>query len=162
MSWTALAVILLCLVLLVRRASKGPALTPESLEWPIRGLLRQGYNGGYLIIDVTRSKKFLRLDKYIRAPGDYGIELAFPKAEWSFAYYHRLLDFCTSRGIGYRISASVPGDPMEYLFIDFGNDHVRANAIVREVLLIVLDVPQNHPVYFKLENATPEDRLIDS
>jgi len=162
MTWTIVVVFLLSLGLFLRRASKGPARTPETLEWPIRGLLRQGYNGGYLLIKVARSNKFLQLDKYIRAPGEYGIELAFPKAEWSLQYFERLLDFCRNHGIEFRISSSSPGDPMEFLCIDFGNDYVRANDIVRKILVSVLDTPKDHRVYFKLENASTEDRLIES
>jgi hypothetical protein len=162
MSWALLILFLIGIGLFLRRASKGPARTVETLEWPIRGLLKQGFNGGFLVITVDGSNKFLQLDKYIRAPGDYGIELAFPKAEWSLQYYDRLLTFCESHAIPYRLSSSSPMDPLEFLFIDFGRDYVRANDIVKKILMTVLEVPKDNRVYFQLENASPEDRLVDS
>lgn len=82
------------IVIFLIRASKGPAHTLESLERPIRDLLNRGYNGGFLIISISWSKCFLQLIKYIKAPGDFGIELCFPKAKWSIYLFDKFALYC--------------------------------------------------------------------
>ena len=84
MMWLVISLVLVVAIgLVLRRAVKGPARTVHTLGRSLRGLLRQGYDGGYLIIDVTSSERFLQFAKYINAPGDYGIYLGFPRGPWS-------------------------------------------------------------------------------
>ena len=62
--------LIISISLLILRGVKGPAYTLDSIEHPIKGLLKQGYDGGFLIINISYSKKFIQLRKYINSPGD--------------------------------------------------------------------------------------------
>lgn len=168
MIWIAYVIVGGLLILLLLRATR-VAYTPGSLEVPIRGLLRQGYHGGLLTISVdlvplrlTRPKKFLQLVKYIRGPGLYGIELAFPRARWSRDLYPLLRQLCDRERIAYRIAGTSPEDPLEFLFVDFGMNTNLAHSFVRKVLAEVFGIAANRKLYCLLQNATPEDRLVDS
>ena len=162
MMWWILLTVFVGATLVVLRLAKGPAYTLETLGGPIRGLLKQGYNGGFLLIDVARSQKFVQLRKYIEKPGIYGIELGFPRAHWSEPYYEKLKSVCESDRIRYREDRGGASDPLDFLFVDFGKDATAATEFVRRVFTDVMNVPIGRRFYCRLENATPEDRLIDA
>ena len=160
-TWFFLSLVVVALALLLRRAMKGPAFTVESLVGPISGLLRQGYNGGFLIISVERSKKFLQLNKYITGPGQFGLELAFPRAPWAAEYYDSFQLWCKARNVPYRKAPSGEHDPSEFIIVDLGTDIRSAHAFVSDVLREILNAGSSR-LFCRLENATVEDRLIDS
>ena len=133
-----------------------------SLNWPIRGLLRQGFHGGFLIIDVGDGR-FLQLAKYIRRPKDYGIELGFPRAKWSEKYYDPVRELCAQENVSWRVERGEgKSDPLDFLFVDFGPDDVAANKFVVKILREIFHIDSVSPLYCRLENASPENRLIDA
>lgn len=156
-----LLVIVICVVLLVLRGIKGPAHTLETLERPIKDLLNRGYEGAFLTIDVSRSKYFLQLRKYINAPGDYGIKLCFPNAEWSAQLFKKLVVFCDRKGIKPTIEKENGNRSLEFLHIDFNKDIYEAHKYVKEILLEVFELNKNVKIFVRLENATVDDKLID-
>ena len=160
---TLAAVGVVAIALFFAWATRGLPHTLETLEPAVRALLRQGYDGGFLTIDVAHEKKFVQLRKYIHSRGNYGIELGFPQAEWSAEYYTKLRELCDDESMSYRVSrASGTDDPLEFLFVDFGKDYSEATIFVRRVLKEVMDVPSEARLYCKHANGTGEDRLIDS
>lgn len=162
MTWVlAVLIVAAGVTLLVRRAIKGPAYTVETLAGPILGLLRQGYNGGFLIISVEQSQKFVQLNKYIQGPGRIGLELAFPRAAWSVDFYPSLERWCKAKKVPYRISRSGHEDPLEFLFVDLGRDVAYVHGFVSDVFREILGVNDSR-LFCRLENATVEDRLIDA
>ena len=158
---TIITLLILAFLLALLRASKGPAHSIESIERPIKDLLKRGYNGGFLTIDSPRSKKFLQLRKYINAPGDYGIELCFPNTEWSTQIFKKLKNFCIKSGIDYSIAKEDPSGPLEFLYIDFGKDDYKAHECLKKILLEIFELDKNTKLFVKLENATIKDKLID-
>lgn len=154
-------IFVICAVLLVLRGMKGPAKTLETLEKPISDLLKRGYNGGFLIIDISHTKYFLQLRKYINAPGEYGIELCFPNAVWSNEYFKTLVDLCKNGGINYSIAKRNEKDALEFLCIDFAKDEHKAHKFVKRILLEVFKVDDDIKLFVRLENATVENILID-
>lgn len=154
-------VIIICVVLLALRGIKGPAHTLETLARPIKDLLNRGYDGAFLIIDISSSKNFLQLRKYISAPGDYGIKLCFPNAKWSTQLFIKLREFCDRSGIKYTIAEEKANNPLEFLYIDFAKDFFEAHTYVKNILLEVFGVDKNVKLFVRLENATIEDKLID-
>jgi len=162
MIWLAtIAIIIIIVVSGLRRASKGPAHSIESIESPIQGQLKQGYDGGFLIINISRSKNFLQLRKYINAPGDFGIELCFPNAKWSSQFFEKLKNLCIKSIIDYSITKEDPSGPLEFLYIDFGKDAHKAHEHVKKILLEIFELDENAKLFARLENATIEDKLID-
>jgi hypothetical protein len=163
MKWIILGigVSILCVVLLVRRGVKGPARTIETIKQPIKDLLQRGFDGGFLIIDVSSSKYFLQLRKYINEPGDYGIELSFPIAKWSLNLSDKLTEFCNRCGIAYNLEKDENKGSLDFLYIDFGKDYKKAHEYVSRILLEVFDINPDAKLFVRLENATVEDKLID-
>ena len=162
MMWIiGLLVIVICVVLLVLRGIKGPAHTLETIERPIKDLLSRGYDGAFLTIDISSSKYFLQLRKYIKAPGDYGIKLCFPNAKWSNKFFNKLIAFCDRRVVEYTITKENTNEPLEFLLIDFVKDIEKAHKCVKEILLDIFEVDKHIILFVRLENATTEDKLID-
>ena len=139
---------------------KGPVHSLNTLERPIKDLLKRGYDGGFLIIDISYSRKFLQLRKYIKSPGDYGIELAFPRAKWTVLTFDKLEKLCMESNFQYSIVKEVVNGPLEFLYIDFGRDFSKAHQVVTKILLEVFDVNSDVKLFVRLENATIEDELI--
>ena len=52
MIWLVLVVFIISVVLLVLRATKGPTHTLETIDRPIEDLLKRGYNGSFLIVNI--------------------------------------------------------------------------------------------------------------
>jgi hypothetical protein len=161
MLWIVGLVVLACLGILVLRGMKGPAHSLESLERPIKDLLKRGYDGGFLVIDISRSKYFIQLRKYINTPGDYGIELCFPNAKWSSQFFDKLIAFCIKEGIEYSIAKESANGSLEFLYIDFDKDSNRAHNYVKKILQEIFELDVNTKLFIRLENATLEDELID-
>jgi len=150
-----------CTYFLILRGMKGPAKTLEMLNKPIHDLLKRGYNGAYLMIDVSGMNYFLQLRKYIRIPGDYGIELCFPNAEWSSNFFKKLIELSEKEEVESSITEKNNDESLEFLCIDFKRDGDKAFQFVKRVLLQVFEVDKNVRLFVRLENATTEDKLID-
>jgi len=161
MIWILGLLVVICIALLIVRGIKGPTHSLETLEMPIRDLLKRGYDGGFLIIDVSRSKYFIQLRKYINEPGLYGIELCFPNAKWSAKYFDELIDFCIKEGINYIITKENTNGPLEFLYIDFEKDVHKAHRYIKKIFIELLGVNENVRLFARLESATIEDKLID-
>ena len=161
MIWLILLVFIICVVLLVLRATKGPTHTLETIDRPIKDLLNRGYDGSFLIVNIYRSKNFLQLRKYINAPDDYGIKLCFPNAKWSAQLFIKLKEFCDQNGIKYTIAEEKANKPLEFLYIDFAKEFFEAHKYVKNILLEVFGVNKNVKLFVRLENATIDDKLIN-
>ena len=133
----------------------------ETIERPISDLLNRGYNGAFLIIDISHTKYFLQLRKYINAPGEYGIELCFPNANWSNKFIQKLTELCNHEEIKYSITKENDKESLEFLCIDFDKDSHVAYKFVRRILLEIFKVDEAVKLFVRLENATTEDNLID-
>lgn len=155
-------ILILCVGLLIYRAAKGPAYTLNSIDGPINGLLKQGYDGGFLIINISYSKKFIQFRKYINSPGEYGLSLDFPNARWSSALYEKVKSYCERNSVEYKtISRHDEGRKMEFLCVDFKRDINMAHEFLKGILCESFGVDGNVKLFARLENATIEDRLID-
>lgn len=163
MIWTIFVVLTLVggVLIILQRAARGPSLTLETLQWPINGLLRQGYDGGFLIIDIDKSKYFLQLRKYIRRAGEYGILLSFPHAQWSNELFPKLVEFCESTGLAYSVEVEKAIEPLEFLHIDFGKDAAKAHDVVKGIILSVFKMDKNVKLFATLQNASIKDELVD-
>ena len=142
------------------RAAKGAVRSMDSLSGPLSDLLKRGYNCGFLIIKIGYSnKRFLLLRKYINGPGNYGIQLAFPKAKWSLPYFDSVRSVCIGR---HPTSCVVDDGVLDFLYVDFGKDVSEATECIKEILREVFGVTESTKLFVKLENATVEDKLIDA
>jgi len=157
-AYIAIAVLIL-IAGFVLRAAKGAPRTLDTLSGALADLLKRGYDGGFLIISISYSRRFLQIRKYIRQPGNYGIELAFPKAKWSLSCFDAVRDLCRRRGLDSRVSDE---GVLDFLYADFGTNVSEANDCVKEILADIFGVSSKATLFVKLENATVEDELIET
>lgn len=143
------------------KVAKGIPYTLESIEDAINALLKRGYNGGFLVINIAKSEYFIQLRKYIRGPGDYGILLAFPHAEWSQGLFPQLKEFCESHGITYFIEVEKALKPLEFLHVDFEKDSAKAHNVVKGIILEVFGFDKDVKLFGKLEHGSVKDELVD-
>ncbi len=147
--------------LLVYKGLKGPAKTLVELIVPIQDLLRRGFDGGILLIDVANTDYFIQLRKYIVAPGNYGIELCFPNSEWSYHFFQKLRRTCDDEKIKYSITGKTDGNPIDFLCIDFGKDTNSAYEFIKKIILEIFRMDNKVKLFVRLENAAVDDRLVD-
>jgi len=156
-----IALAIIGIVLLILRGVKGPAKTLETIERPIFDLLKRGYDGGFLLIDIARSKHFLQLRKYINKPDEYGIELCFPNASWSSGYFQKLKELCEHEKIKYTIADKEDSESIEFLCIDFGKDAHASYKFVKKIMIDMFKVDKDAKLFVRLENAAIDDILIN-
>ncbi|HID70189.1 MAG TPA: hypothetical protein EYP35_06965 [Desulfobacterales bacterium] len=164
MVWLIFTFLVIALfVFLIRKAGKGPQHSLSSLRQPITDLLRRGYNGGFLIIDVSGSKFFVQFRKYINKPKDYGIELSFPQVERSGPYFDRLISICKEGNYDFEIvKEKQDNESLNFLYVDFGQNISKAHNFVKIVIVDVFDLEEDVVLYVRLENASIiKDELIE-
>ena len=143
----------------VLHASRGVVSHLDYLESSIEQLLKRGYNCGYLVIKVSYTSKFIQLRKYITAPGVFGVQLAFPKAKWSRAYFDDVMKICRSIDSA---SCWVNNDGgMVFLYMDFGRDSEKARRCVFEILSEIFGVTNKTKLFVSLNNSAIWDELIN-
>lgn len=162
MLWTIIGLLIAAFLLYTLwKATKGVPYTLETIPDAINGILRRGYNGGFLVINIPHSKYFLQLRKYIGYPGDYGILLAFPRAPWSEGLFPSLIEFCKGHQLAYSIETEQALKPLEFLHIDFGKDAAEAHKVIKGIILEVFDLDESTKLLVTLQNASVKDELID-
>ncbi|RWX51695.1 hypothetical protein VU01_10971 [Candidatus Electrothrix marina] len=133
---------------------KGPAHTIDSIEKAIEDLLIRGYDGGFLIIDVSGTDYFIQLRKYILASGNYGIELSFPKAKWSEFFFTALVAYCDKAQINYTISkGDASKEELDFLDIDFGKETHEAHNFIKNIITEIFGLKRDVKLFVRLENA---------
>lgn len=154
--WGSIAVLVIAgLTVFVLNATKGVSRSYEDLKRPLQDLLSRGLENATLIIDHKRSHRFVQFKKYTRSREQSGIELFFPKAEWSREYFERLQNYCQIEGFSTR---SVFGDDenrMEFLCIDLNGDVEKAHAVLGNVLQKIFGLSPKEKYYVLLQNAKP-------
>jgi len=159
-SWIlGIFVFAIIMLLFILRAGKGPARSLEDLHKPIDELLKRGFDGGFLLINISYSKKFIQLRKYINSNNNFGIELVFPKAKWSLKFFDKIKSFCRDNNIHYLIRKEKAKHTLDFLYVDFGNDSKRAYDIVKRILLDVFEIKETTKLFLRLENASLEETL---
>ena len=118
-------------------------------------------NNGYLVITEINSKYFVQLAKYIYR-NTYGIELTFPKAEWSSNYYDDLLVILKQQNIDYEIIEKVGNDDLEFIKVDFKKDSEGAFELVKKIFIQVFGFDNDLKLFLELNNVSPWNESIDS
>lgn len=127
----------------------------------INHLLKAGMNNGYLVITESNTKRFVQLSKYIDK-ATFGIELAFPKAEWSLQFYPSFLDLLKKKDIEYTIIEKLDNEDLEFIKIDFRKDSEKAFDLVKDIFIDVFECDDGLKLFLKLHNVSPWDERINS
>jgi len=126
-------------------------------------LLHGGRDCGFAVIEIEETECFLQIRKYIRSPGDFGLEFEFPNAGWSHAYFDQVYDVCARTMDEVSMSKVIRNDE-EFLKVDFGQDFVEAADVICEILSDVFDVNGTTELFVGMENVSPYSpfgKLID-
>ncbi len=154
MVYILIFIFVLIIFLFIKKALKGPVRTVEQLKRPIEDLLTRGFDGGFLIIDHAKSEKFLQLSKYVVDSKKSGIELGFPKADWSEGFYDDLKEYCLSRNLDFREDIPQGENELFFININFNDDSDLAFRTVKEVLANILRVGLGETFYVRLVHAS--------
>jgi hypothetical protein len=125
-------------------------------------LLRCGFDQGFVIFKFQGSDCFIQFRKYIHAKGDYGLELGFPKADWSRDYFPLVAECCTKNHIPYTIGPHNIGDDMEFLHADVGKDTDAAFRLVGDIVDHAFRISRDTDYTLEWDAIDPTGGLIDS
>ena len=135
--------------LCIARFSKGPRRRLDQLGRPLVELLERGFDGGILIIDVAGREEFVQFRKYIRVGNDAGIELGFPRTDWSENYYEDVEAILGTTALELR----KVDNGMPFLLADFRTDVDSAYLCLRRILVEVYGSTPATVFHVLLENA---------
>lgn len=141
---------------------EGSNPTFDDIRGNLEYLLRGGYNGGFVVFNFKGKERFIRFRKYIRAKGDYGLELSFPRADWSRVYFPRLVNFCGDNAIPYVVHPDTGDDGMEFLRVDVGQDIDAAFRLVGGIVDEVFSIPRDTGYKVEHDAIDQTGALIDS
>jgi len=152
-------ILTIVIVTFVWRSGRGVVRHLDYIDKSLNELLRRGYDNGFLMIKLSYTRKFIQIRKYITSPGEYGIQLAFPKAKWSLPYFHDVERLC--RSIKSANCCIDDAGGMDFLYMDFGQDVVNADVCIRRILVEIFGVTQSTKLFVTLEKAALFDVLVD-
>jgi len=100
---------------------------PKVIEWALQYCL----NRGFIIIEDRNSEHFIQFRKYILRDGEIGLELGFPEAPWSAAYFPELRDALANSGTSFREARETSGKVTAFIHVDCGQDIDQAVGLTR-------------------------------
>jgi len=118
----------------------------------LQGLLRDGHDGGFVIIADPRGDKFVQLRKYVHASDQHGLSFDFPRAHWSERYYRKLQSRLEHDGVQFVLQPTLNRPVTEFLQVDCKRNLDLANQLIRLVLIEICDFPQDGRLRVTLEN----------
>jgi hypothetical protein len=151
--WFVIFSFILALVAFIWHASRGVARNLSFIPVVLDELLKRGYNCAFVVIKISYTNKFIQLRKYIDSPSNYGIQLGFPKVKWSLPYFDDVNNIC---GRVDSKSMVVSDGQLDFLYVDFGQDVLKASECVRRILTEVFGVTPKTKLFINLENAATE------
>ncbi|WP_299946011.1 hypothetical protein [uncultured Microbulbifer sp.] len=140
-------------ILFLKEALKGPKRTLEQLHRPISDLLSRGFDGGFLIIEHSKTGRFIQFSKYVKSKESFGIELAFPKADWSKDCYSGVKSVCENFKLKVREDFSAGDGELTFLFADFDRDVDSAFEFSKTVFKDIFKINKTDKVHVRLRNA---------
>ncbi len=129
----------------------------------IADLIRNGTGVASLRFEHQKkgSKLALQFVKYIRAPGDYGIELEFTLFKWAQDYAPKIEAYCTAEGLPCHIRPRKKPRGWEVLSVDCGRDLGRAFALARHIWTEVFGLEANSLYHIERHGIWPFGERFD-
>ena len=141
---------------------------PENLELAqaapfIAYLLRSGFRGAWVRLRpaAADSKLAIEFDKYIRGPGDYGIELVFPVFKWARDYAPQIEAYCRARELPLRVRPKLSSHAREALFVDCGRDAELAFELARHIWTEIFGLATSTPHRIERYGLSSDGELVD-
>lgn len=138
-----------------------PTIGFDDFEQHIQVLLKRGGNGAYLILQPKGETEapFVQFRKLIHGPGDYEIEISFPLAKWSEAYFEQVWSLSEREILPGHISDD---GGMTFLHIPFGKDSKEAARFATLIFHEVFGLEEVLSFERELHHVSAFDELIDS
>ena len=133
----------------------------DNLPEVLRTVLKRCLNGGSVVIEDRRTGQFVQFRKYILAKGDYGLELGFPDAPWSRAFFPKLRDALTAKSIRFRETGRSAGDITNFLHVDCGKDIAKAVEISRLCFFGIFNLARDTRFKSTLSDYASLDEQVD-
>lgn len=133
----------------------------ESFKGILSQLLRSGFNDATAYVKPKYSKRLIEFGKYIRAVGEYGIELRFPGDQWAAPYFGKVREYCEAHHIPYLIETDAIESSREILRVDFGHDAEGAANLTVGLWTEVFNLPENAPRSLDQRRVSPFGELVD-
>jgi hypothetical protein len=134
----------------------------SDLRSSLETLLRRGYDGSFVLIKEPGTERFVQFAKYIRARGDFGLELGFPRTTWSGEYYSKLENLLVHEGTVFRRRPVATDPTTEFLEVDCGKDTELAFRIAYTILTTIFQIPLSTRLRVRFSNLSLTDELIDT
>lgn len=129
----------------------------------LQDVLRRGYAGGTLTLDVPRTEMFVQFRKYIKPSASIGLEFGFPRAAWSEPYYEKLLTLLAARSIPFRrepVDDPTPGGVTEFVTVDCGATQDLALELTTLTLVDVFGCSSTDPIEARLQGISVHDEYV--
>lgn len=131
------------------------------IESQLARLLRSGLHAAWFRVGHKGAKQQLTFEKYIRAPGDYGIELVFPNDKWAVHVFSELLAYCDLHDFAYRIETEGGKRPQEVLRVGCERHMPAAVTLADGLWTEVLGLAPDTPRRCSYGPISPFGELID-
>ena len=126
-------------------------------------LLYRGYNGGHMIVQVSRDKKFkrfLQFSKYIGDKKNVGLQFDYPLADWSKPNYEKFKNILNENRIEFDIEKTEQEKVPEFLVVDVKKDLDKADKISKLVLQQLYSLSPDDLIELYFVNVSEEDEKI--
>lgn len=135
----------------------------DLIEDDITSLIRSGLSGAGLRIEHQKkgSKLALQFIKYVRAPGDYGIELDFTVFKWARDHVSKIEAYCAAEGLPCRIRPKKRVRGWDVLTVDCGRDPNRAFHLARLIWIEVFGLESTSPHRVRHHGISPFGELVE-
>jgi hypothetical protein len=122
-------------------------LDAEGVKRGLDLLLKRGYQGAFAIVEHQKTGRFVQFLKYVDDAGEVGLEMHFPRADWSAAFYPKILTLLRSRGIEFErqaVDRQVVPDPQtaEFICVDFAANTTLAADVASQIATDIFELGQ--------------------
>ncbi len=132
----------------------------RDIEKYLNILLRQGYDGGLMFINVDKRSEFIQFVKYISGD-EVRLQTGFPIARWSEKYEERLISVLAEHSFPYEITEVGKSPSVSRFYdIDFRNNASDAARYGRVILAELFDIGDDSIVKVHFENVGPDDEWL--
>ncbi len=126
-------------------------------------LLRSGFRGAWVRIRpaAAECKLAIQFEKYIRGPGDYGIELVFPVLKWSREFAPQVQAYCRARELHLRVRPKLSSHAREAIFVDCGQDPELAFELARHIWIEIFALEASTSHRIERYGLSTDGELVD-
>jgi hypothetical protein len=123
-----------------------PVTSADSFKPFLKRILESRDTGAHLFALVRRGPASLQFHVRETSPGQFGIVLLYPRAQWSRPYFDRVTTIARERGLRSRIETHPEARVQNLLAIQFGTDLNAASNFAWEIMRQVYSVTDDREV----------------